>query len=337
MIRRVVAERSATLVARVTRCIPMTYAAGADPSADRPAHVRAASGLAWFGDRLAVVQDDANFIALVDPVTGLADAVPLPPGAGGVRQFDDSRGNKADKLDLEAVVCVRDRRETLLLVLGSGSTRRREGVAVVDGDGGVTLTRLPRFYASLREATDFAGSELNVEGALLVGGMLRIFARGNGAMRGELLPVNATCDVEWSTFRAHLAHPELAAPPAPSNVVQYDLGALGGVTLGFTDAALAGGAGARPPRLLYAAAAESSPDAVRDGAVAGSAIGVVTQDAHGTRARWTELLGADGERFVAKVEGIALKPGSRNEAFVVIDRDDHERPSELCVVRLTGA
>src|SRR5688500_6401908 len=106
MTRRVVSERSPTLVARVTRCIPMTYAAGADLSADRPAHVRAASGLAWFGDRLAVVQDDANFIALVDPATGLTDAVPLPPGPGGIRPFDDSRGHKADKLDLEAIVCL---------------------------------------------------------------------------------------------------------------------------------------------------------------------------------------------------------------------------------------
>src|SRR5688572_20432885 len=201
MTRRVVSERSPALVARVTRCIPMTYAAGADSWADRPAHVRAASGLAWFGDRLAVVQDDANFIALVDPATGLADAVPLPPGPGGVRQFDDSRGNKVDKLDLEAIVCVRKGDAPMLLALGSGSTSRRERVALLDPDGTVAVLQLPRFYSALRSTHDFAGSELNIEGAVDVGRHLRIFARGNGAVRGELLPVNATCDIEWPAMR----------------------------------------------------------------------------------------------------------------------------------------
>ena len=56
----------------------MRYAAGVDSSLDRPGHIRAGSGLAWVGDRLAVVQDDANFIALVDPTTGLADSIVLP-------------------------------------------------------------------------------------------------------------------------------------------------------------------------------------------------------------------------------------------------------------------
>ena len=336
MIRRVVAEWSAALVARITRCVPMTYAAGADPSADRPAHVRAASGLAWFGERLAVVQDDANFIALVDPATGEAEAVPLPAGPDGARQFDAARGNKADKLAIETVVSIGSGEASLLLALGSGSTPLRENFAVVDRDGGVTMSRLARFYAALREATDFAGSELNVEGALHVGDVLRIFARGNGAARGELLPVNATCDVVWAALRAHLARPEATEAPLPHGIVQYDLGTIDGVMLGFTDAALVGDARASSPRVLYTAAAESSPDVVRDGPVAGSAIGIVTEDARGVRARWTELLGADGERLAAKIEGIAVVPGREDEAFVVVDRDDHERPSELCEVRLEG-
>lgn len=332
MIRRVVAERSPALVARVTRCIPMTYAAGADSSADRPAHVRAASGLAWFGDRLAVVQDDASFIALVDPATGLADAVPLPPGIGGIRQFDDSRGNKADKLDLEAVVSVRKGDAPMLLALGSGSTDRRERVALLDPDGTVAVLQLSRFYAALRAAHDFAGSELNIEGAVDLTNRLRLFARGNGAVRGELLPVNATCDIEWPALREQLKHPDDAPAPMPLHIVQYDLGDIAGVKLGFTDAALLNPDAPGTRRILYSAAAESSPDAVRDGEVMGSAIGVIEDDVDDTRARWSELLGQDGERLTVKVEGIAVKRGGVDEAYIVVDRDDHELPSELCEV-----
>ena len=113
----------------------MRYAAGADAAIDRPAHVRAASGLAWVGDshgRIAVIQDDANFVALVDPATGAAEAIVLASGHEGLRQFDDARGNKAHKLDLEALATVADGTRTLLLAFGSGSSARRESVLVLE-------------------------------------------------------------------------------------------------------------------------------------------------------------------------------------------------------------
>ncbi len=72
---RIAAHRDPALRARIVRKVPLVYAAGADPALDRPAHVRAGSGLAWIGGVLAVMQDDANFIALADPVTGLVAAV----------------------------------------------------------------------------------------------------------------------------------------------------------------------------------------------------------------------------------------------------------------------
>src|SRR3712207_3817046 len=93
-LQRVLARHDPALETRVVRRLPMRYAAGADATLDRPAHVRAASGLVWHGPRLVVVQDDTNFLALVDPATGLAESIALPAGEGGRRQFDDGRGNK---------------------------------------------------------------------------------------------------------------------------------------------------------------------------------------------------------------------------------------------------
>jgi hypothetical protein len=71
-----------TLTARITRAVPLLYVDGADPSLDRPAHVRSASGLARVAGCFAVVQDDANFVAVVDAATGLAR---LPASAGSGR------------------------------------------------------------------------------------------------------------------------------------------------------------------------------------------------------------------------------------------------------------
>lgn len=335
----VFARRDARLVARVVRRVPMLYRAGADETLDRPAHVRAASGLAWVGERLAVVQDDANFVALVDPATGEGEASPLPPGRGGVRQFDDSRGNKGDKLDLEGVTSVPGGDGSWLIALGSGSTPSREHVATIHGLGALPVTiavrRLPRFFAALRQEVHFAGSELNVEGVVYLEGLLRLFGRGNGAARDGRLPVNATCDVSLPALLAHMERPRSSPPPLPANVVRYDLGGIGGVQLSFTDAATMGREQG-VQRTLYTAAAEASPDATRDGAVAGAAVGVIEESAEGRVARWTELVDRDGHPVPWKIEGIAGMPTDRMRAFVAIDRDEHDRASELCEVELLG-
>lgn len=212
--RAVVAVPDPALSAGVVRRVAMRYAAGADPASDRPAYVRAASGIAWVGSRVAVIQDDANFVALVDPATGLADAVALPAGPGGLRLFDDGRGNKANKLDHEALASVVSAGEVLLVALGSGSTPHRESIALISQlDAPQPITRVAvvrQFYAALRASSPFAGSELNVEGVVHLGGRLRLFGRGNGAVRGEVRPVNATCEIEWAAFLAHVTQPDYA-------------------------------------------------------------------------------------------------------------------------------
>jgi hypothetical protein len=72
------------------------------------AHVRAASALRRLGDRLVVVQDDVNALAVLDTSTATLTPVLLPPGHESARVFDDLRGNKAWKMDLEACAALPD-------------------------------------------------------------------------------------------------------------------------------------------------------------------------------------------------------------------------------------
>lgn len=349
MRRRVVARHDPMLAARVVARWPLRYAGGADAAIDRPAHVRAGSSLAWVGDRLVIVQDDANFIALVDPRDASVLVTALPAGAGGVRQFDDERGNKRFKMDLEAVASVpAGLGAAVVVAFGSGSSSRRERVVVARGltpeaigrgDVEIALRDASPFYARLRGLKTFAGSELNVEAALFVhddaGERLLLFNRGNGAPKRGVRPVDATCEVDWAALLAHL---EDGAPaPAPRRVVQYRLGDVDGCRLSFTDAALVHATGDRPRHMLYTAAAEASPDATRDGPVAGCAIGAIVGEGDALAARWTALVDADGARVTDKVEGIAIDPADASRAFVVVDRDDPDEASELCEVALDGA
>jgi hypothetical protein len=88
------------------------------------------------------------------------------------------------------------------------------------------------------------------------------------------------------------------------------LPALGKVRLGFTDASpLAQG----DPRTVFVAAAEDTDDPYLDGACAGSAIGLLDEEA---RVAWLEPL--EGRH---KVEGVAVEPGG-DRALLVADPDD---------------
>jgi hypothetical protein len=327
----VVARRDDALRARIVRMLPLVYAAGEDPGLDRPGHVRAGSGLAWVGGTLVAIQDDANFVARIDPGDGHVHPLPLPAGEGGLRQFDDVRGNKGFKLDLEACTVVPDGQGgEMLLAFGSGSSARRERILRVAEVAAphpfVELREAITFYARLRDAAEFAGSELNVEGAVWRGGHVLLLNRGNGAAVDGRQPVDATCQVEWAALLAYLDGPGGQPAPAPQSIIQYELGEIEGSRLTFTDAMVAGDA------LVYTATAEASPNAVDDGPVAGSALGIIGADGE---ARWTELRDADGTRFEGKVEGVArgTRPGT---VYVVVDRDDPARPSELCEVELSG-
>ena len=77
-----VAHRDPAISAVVLARTPRHYHEGADPGLDRPAHVRAGSSLAWVPGGIAVVQDDANFLAVHD----LMDRMPGPDVVDPIRR-----------------------------------------------------------------------------------------------------------------------------------------------------------------------------------------------------------------------------------------------------------
>ena len=307
-----------SLSARVRARRPLFYADGADPAIDRPAYVRAGSSLAHFDGHLAIVQDDASFVALLGR-DGAVRAVALPAGAGGARLFDATRGNKKQKLDLEACVTVGDE----LWAFGSGSAPGRDVIVrLAPRSHDVSVTHASAFFAALRGRTEFAGSELNLEGALVVGTELWLFNRGNGAPTSECAAVDAIARIDLDALRAHLAG---AGPvPALTQVEGFDLGNVNGHRLTFTDAA------DTPMGVLYLAAAEASPDATQDGPVAGVALGVLGADLRHA------LIGDEhGAPLLDKLEGLAAG-GEDGVVYAVADRDDPQLPSELLEIVVAG-
>jgi hypothetical protein len=324
-------QHDPNLIVTVESRRPLLYSEGPSAELDRPAHVRAGSGLAWLPidgvPRLVVAQDDTSFLAVVDPNTGRVDSIPLDHAVEGRRQFDAGRGNKAHKLDLEAACVVHHAGRDRVVVFGSGSSPARQRVVVVEPRGpSARLVDATPLYAALRACHSFSGSELNVEGATALGSSILLAQRGNGQPRGGLAAVDATC--EWPLVAAleWLDAPGPQVPPI-SGVIQWDLGSIEGVRLTFTDL------NARQDGIVgYLAAAEASPNAVDDGVVLGTAWGWFD----GTEARWALIRNPDGTPLLDKAEGFVWSAGGSGRGFAVLDSDDPDRASELLELSIEG-
>jgi hypothetical protein len=295
----------------------------ADATRDLPGFVRAASAVRRWRGRLAIVQDDVAAIALVDERDGAIELVALPASPLGERSFDAARGNKARKLDLEASVVLPDGR---LVVFGSGSTPARERIVVVDEALVVRVVDGAALYAGLRACVPFAGSELNVEGAAIVGDALWLFQRGNGAPRDGLDPVDAVGVMECAEFVDWIDARGLA--PSLARVCRAELGTVRSVRLGFTDAAHLARGG-----VVVLAGAEASPNTFDDGECVGAAVGLLV----GQSLSMTPILDERGEPTRLKLEGIEVVAEHADgslDCVVVADCDDPAAPALLARLEL---
>jgi hypothetical protein len=272
----------------------------------RLAGVTGGSALLDFDGRLLAIHDDAfrvSWIALpslaVTPLVLAGDGAPLA---------------KADKPDFEVALRTPD---GAIHVLASGSSARRCTIARIDPrTSAVTMLEHPRLYRCVQDALGSA-ERPNIEGALVVQDRLRLFNRAAGGAP------NASIDVPLATLEGTPAEALAAAT--------FELGMIDGVRLGFTDVAAL-----RDTRAAFLAAAEDAPDAIADGPVAGSVVGLLEPRTRGgVAARWTRLREADGRPSVHKAEGLTIDADLRG-GWLLTDEDDPRVPAALLRIALEG-
>ncbi len=297
-----------TLETRIIRELLVDDAAGLAGHA----HLSAASGLVRLGQRLYVVADDEHHLAMFD----LCNREPGRLVAiFGDEQPVHHQARKAAKPDCEALLVLpafAGYPQGALMAMGSGSrpSRQRGVLLAIDGAGEIheparTVDLAPLLAPLLNLIPD-----LNIEGAFVCGENFSLLQRGNGASA-----INARISFSWNGVQRWLAG--VGPAPKPVSTTRFELGAIDGVALSFTDgAALPGG------DWLFSAAAEDTSDTYNDGRCAGSAIGLV--DAGGT-IRMLQRLSLN-----CKVEGIAAAvAGKTINLLLVTDADDRLRPALL--------
>lgn len=276
-------------------------------------HLSAASGLVRAGAFLYVVADDELHL-------GVFHTAGTAPGQV-IRLFegelpDGKIERKRLKPDLEALMRLPPSGgfpHGALMALGSGSTRnRRKGALIrLDAQGAVQGRPDVVDLAPIFSPLDDFFQTLNIEGAVAIGGEVRLFQRGNRTNRE-----NAIVRFPLSSFLAALgSKPSGSAQPLA--IHRVDLGEADGVPFCFTDAApLPDGS------IVFTAVAEDTADAYNDGPCGAAVIGVV--DGEGHIRRITRIDGAH------KLEGVdASADGNTIRLLLVTDADDPEIPASL--------
>lgn len=289
------------------------------PNDDRaPSHLSAASGLVRIGQRLYVVADDEHWLGVFDlSDDGPGSLLALLNGELPSRH----RARKLAKPDLESLTvlpALSGHPCGALLAVGSGSRPNRQRALCIglDAHGGLAGTSQQLDFTGLFDALREHIPDVNIEGAFIDSADLCLLQRGNAGS-----PLNACIRWPWQEVEAWLR----AAGPVPSiaSISRFDLGHLGGVPLGFTDAAALPGGG-----WVFCAAAEDTDDSVADGHCQGSALGWVSAAG--------ELRLLQPMSLSCKAEGIAVVvDGAAAKLLLVTDADDRDTPSLLLATTLS--
>ena len=296
---------------------------GSSPNADNNArHISAASGMVVVGEFLYVIADDELHLGVFDKSgAGAGALVRLWPG----ELPDAAAERKALKPDLEALVRLPGfpgYPHGALLALASGSKpNRRTGIVLaLDESGRIAGVPCPYdltpFYSSLESRFP----ALNIEGAVVMGDELVLLQRGSKTQPESALISFLLREI----FRA--TNPETAnvSPVAASHVQIFDLGAIEGAPLSFTD-----GAALPDGRIVFSAVAENTEDTYLDGPCLGAAIGII-----GTDGRVETMLRLEPTE---KVEGLhATVEGDRINLLLVTDADDARVPAKLLALQISA-
>ena len=279
-----------------------------------------ASGVEIIGPTAYVIGDDSPYLYQLDAAT-LA-----PTGRialfEATADFASGRISKPIKPDLECMVALAwpDGR-TGLLLLGSGSRpNRARGWFVPAALPVPEPVDLAPLYAIL-SAYLHTGVVLNLEAAATTATELLLFQRTVGRADAALLfalPLAETL--------AFLTSPTGANPPVVHQLV-FELPLIEGCPAGFSGATFVDGL------LFVSASVENTADAVLDGAVLGSFVGVV--DAVAGTATLARLAWADGQPYFGKVEGLAVRQQLADGQFeLLLVTDDDAGGSTAATARL---
>ncbi len=216
--------------------------------------VPSASGLVLLDNAFYVVGDNSPWLFKLSKGFKIKEKYLIFPAG---QKFDIMP--KAMKPDFEALAHYQKEGEDYLLVFGSGSKTPQRDVLVRMKLGKETeaeVFSMREFYDVMRNVAGLKEDALNIEGAVITGGMLFLLEREN----------NLVFVFKWKEMEQYLK--DFKTCPVPE-VYRMNLPEIEGLEAGFSGAA----ASADGNKIIFTASVENRKDTYKDGEILGSFVG----------------------------------------------------------------
>jgi len=296
--------------------------------------IPSASAVEVINGNIYIVGDDSSFLYALKYDLTLIEKVPLY--VADETHIVENRILKKKKADLECITKLTINGYPHLLILGSGSKSPRRDVAFLvklptsyNRKHLVWEISLVKWYSFLRMNEDVTGDSgvLNFEAAASTSEFLYIFNRENNAILRFDMP-------EFIEFIQ--GHTD--GVPFPT-IIKADLPTVDSVRSGFSGADYFDG------KLFFTAAAENTSNAIDDGAIMGSAVGIVSFDGEEkTRGKITNGFTANISNFTLlpqidslplKVESISVYEKENDSTYIAIAVcDDDLGASDILMIQI---
>ena len=259
----------------------------------------AASGLLLLNDNFYVIADDEHELHIYPKGSDVpVQKIQIVHG----QLPEEAKARKSQKPDFESLVHLPSINS--ILVVPSGSTAHRANGILIQSDS-KTKINFAALYQSLTEISD-----LNIEGSVIVGDLVKLFHRGNGIDQQNFI-----ISLNLKIFLDEILSDNAVTARSLRGIEKCDLGELSGQKLSFTDAATES-----DDRIWYVAVVEGGKSTYFDGEFGGAVIGCI--DSKNKIIRERKL------NCPAKPEGLALDIPSK-KFYVVTDPDNRSLRSQL--------
>ncbi len=280
--------------------------------------IPSASGLEILGDYHYVLSDDSPFLFCIDEKGQSKFRLRIKDSF----EMRNGRIPKKLKPDFESLSALQLQGQDHLLLLGSGSAPLRHfGLLFNTALFTQTPIELEPLYTHLQ--SHLQPGSLNIEALAANETHLFFFQRGN--VSGE----NIIFRCLLNDFMAYIQ--DIERIPT-FDIFDFELPTFEGVQAGFSGAAWL------PQRgyLLFAASLEDTQDAIADGEVLGSMIGLIDLDENAPRIKQELLTEADGSIYRGKVESVTYWREASADTFLVKAVTDSDGGhSELLVLEVS--
>jgi hypothetical protein len=268
--------------------------------------VPSASGIEHGNGFYWIIGDDSPFMFQLDQNFNLLGKVTLEKLDHAV----DGVIPKLKKVDLEAILSMKWKEDSVLFLFGSGSKLpdRAAGWKINMHNPSIQeRIDLLSFYELLMEETKLKENDLNIEAAVELDGKIYLLNRG----KNKLISLRSDHFIEYI---------EGQRDDLKIKTYTIDLPKVDGIEAGFSGATV----DVAENRIIFTASVENTSDWINDGQVLGSFIGIIEIDELENHYHPSTVLIAENEEtLILKVESIALKyqEGNTYDCILVTDSD----------------